>query len=222
MSVEGDDPACRVGKGIIADLEAHPLEIETDGKVLYHAAAVVASNYLVVLMDIALAMMESAGVARKRAFGILEPLVAGTLANLSEKETRKALTGPVARGRRGDRGRPTASLADKLPETAAAVQATGQSCRWAGEKERRPGCKDRRQACKTAVGEGITAAGKPPGAVGCVTTALPLHPAASRRPLCPACTSLLPFPIPPLSKYCRASAVPPFCHWPFPGRPPRR
>jgi predicted short-subunit dehydrogenase-like oxidoreductase (DUF2520 family) len=116
MSVEGDDPACRVGKGIIADLEAHPLEIETDGKVLYHAAAVVASNYLVVLMDIALAMMESAGVARKRAFGILEPLVAGTLANLSEKETRKALTGPVARGDVATVAAHTASLADKLPE----------------------------------------------------------------------------------------------------------
>jgi predicted short-subunit dehydrogenase-like oxidoreductase (DUF2520 family) len=98
ISVEGDPEACQTGRRVVRDLGARCLDIETGGKVLYHASAVVASNYLVVLMDIALELMEGAGVPRERAFDILEPLVAGTLANIGRKATHEALTGPVARG----------------------------------------------------------------------------------------------------------------------------
>ena len=98
VSVEGDPDACRVGRKIVRKLGARCLDIETEGKVLYHASAVVASNYLVVIMDIALELMEDAGVPRDRAFDILEPLVVGTLANIGTKTTHEALTGPVARG----------------------------------------------------------------------------------------------------------------------------
>ena len=98
MAVEGTAEAVETAKNIAQDLGAAPFEIRTDGKILYHAAAVFASNYLVALMDAATALMAEAGVDESRAFSILKPLVSGTLANIEASGTINALTGPIARG----------------------------------------------------------------------------------------------------------------------------
>ena len=70
----------------------------TEAKTLYHASAVVASNYLVTLLDLAIRLIEEAGIKRQDAFNLLKPLIEGTLSNIGKVGVKKALTGPIARG----------------------------------------------------------------------------------------------------------------------------
>ncbi len=97
-AVEGDGEARRVASRIAGDLGTIPLEIHTSGKPLYHAAAVVASNFLVTLLDMAFQLAERAGIPSKEVFSVLRPLIDGTLTNVSKVGIEQALTGPVVRG----------------------------------------------------------------------------------------------------------------------------
>jgi predicted short-subunit dehydrogenase-like oxidoreductase (DUF2520 family) len=98
MAVEGDPEAVHAAQSIASDLGAIPFVIRTEGKTLYHAAAVVASNYLVTLMSLAFKLIGGSGVKESEAFNILYPLVKGTLTNIETAGIPQALTGPIARG----------------------------------------------------------------------------------------------------------------------------
>jgi len=98
ISVEGDPKAVDQASQIAGDLGANGHTIKTENKVLYHAAAVVACNYLVSLQDAAFKLMEEAGISKKDVFSVLYPLISGTLKNIEKSGTTKALTGPIARG----------------------------------------------------------------------------------------------------------------------------
>jgi len=98
MSVEGDRQAVDTALPIVTDLNAAPLAISTAGKIAYHAAAVVASNYLVAIVELDHTLMGYADVPPKKAFEVLEPLMLGTLKNIADKGPIDALTGPISRG----------------------------------------------------------------------------------------------------------------------------
>jgi predicted short-subunit dehydrogenase-like oxidoreductase (DUF2520 family) len=98
MAIEGDPEAVHVAQAIASDLGACPFVIKTEGKTLYHAAAVVASNYLVTLMSLAFKLIAASGVKESEAFHVLKPLVKGTLTNIETTGIPQALTGPIARG----------------------------------------------------------------------------------------------------------------------------
>lgn len=98
VAIEGDPDAVSMAAQIAWDLEALPLQIVTEGKPLYHAAAVVASNFLVTLMGVAFRLIQQAGVPPEEAFAVLKPLIEGTLANIDQVGVQQALTGPVVRG----------------------------------------------------------------------------------------------------------------------------
>jgi len=97
-AIEGDPAAAKEAARIAEALGARPIAIRTDAKVLYHAAAVVASNYLVTLIDFAFKLIEQAGVSENEALDVLKPLIDGTLENIKKFGVEKALTGPIARG----------------------------------------------------------------------------------------------------------------------------
>ncbi len=96
--MEGDRAAVETGGKIIEALGGSFFSIPTNAKVLYHAAAVVASNYLVTLQYAAMELLAPAGLSEERAFEILEPLIQGTLTNIKSRGAVAALTGPVVRG----------------------------------------------------------------------------------------------------------------------------
>jgi predicted short-subunit dehydrogenase-like oxidoreductase (DUF2520 family) len=96
--IEGDAEAVAVLTEAAHALSMTPLSIATEAKPLYHAAAVVASNYLVVLAAAAVKLDETAGIAREDALKSLLPLIKGTVANLGDVGVPIALTGPVERG----------------------------------------------------------------------------------------------------------------------------
>ncbi len=98
ISIEGSDGAVKIGEKIVTALDANYFTIPTDAKMLYHASAVVASNYLVTIEDFAINLLQKADLSEKKAYEILEPLIMGTLNNIKNKGTVQALTGPVARG----------------------------------------------------------------------------------------------------------------------------
>lgn len=95
---EGEPEALQRIAPLFDAIGARRFSIDAEHKLRYHAAAVLACNHLVALMEAALRCMEGAGVDRDTAWSALQPLVAGTLANIDRNGTRAALTGPVARG----------------------------------------------------------------------------------------------------------------------------
>jgi predicted short-subunit dehydrogenase-like oxidoreductase (DUF2520 family) len=97
----GDNDAsktCQIALKMIEDLHGTPINIEDENKALYHAAACVASNYLVTLIDFAQYLYKKAGVPDDLAIKVMMPLIEGTLSNIKELGTEQALTGPIVRG----------------------------------------------------------------------------------------------------------------------------
>jgi predicted short-subunit dehydrogenase-like oxidoreductase (DUF2520 family) len=87
VTAETDD-AHELGFELARLLGLRPFDLSDDERVLYHAGAVVASNYLVTLFRAAAALLDEAGVPAEA----LEPLMRRTVENGFE------LTGPIARG----------------------------------------------------------------------------------------------------------------------------
>ncbi len=97
-AVEGDEEALALAKRVIRRLGGHFLPLRAEDKALYHAACSMASNFLVVLLDMATSLLQQVGLEEKMAFQILLPLLQGTLHNVKKLSISAALTGPVVRG----------------------------------------------------------------------------------------------------------------------------
>ncbi|MCX7902903.1 MAG: DUF2520 domain-containing protein [Caloramator sp.] len=67
-------------------------------KAKYHAAAVFASNYLVVLSKITKSLLLDCGINEEFIIDAIYPLMEGALLNIKEKGIEDALTGPIVRG----------------------------------------------------------------------------------------------------------------------------
>lgn len=97
VGVDGDDRACAVGAWLAAALGARTLQVPPGAKVLYHAAAVMASNLSVMLAGEAERVMQAAGVDRDAARGAIGTLFAAAAQNVLA-DGAAALTGPLVRG----------------------------------------------------------------------------------------------------------------------------
>jgi predicted short-subunit dehydrogenase-like oxidoreductase (DUF2520 family) len=98
--IEGDRAgraaAARLARGL--GLVVLPIDPTPASRAAYHAAAALASNDLVALLDLAAELLVSAGVSRHAARRALLPLARGTLCQLEAADLAGALTGPAARG----------------------------------------------------------------------------------------------------------------------------
>ncbi|MBZ0284948.1 MAG: DUF2520 domain-containing protein [Anaerolineae bacterium] len=83
---------------MVAALGGQILVVPPGKKAAYHAALVFASNYMVTLYAIAEGLLHGLGADRATAARALNPLMAGTVANLREWGVPDALTGPLVRG----------------------------------------------------------------------------------------------------------------------------
>ena len=79
-------------------LGGRSLSLPDSAKPLYHAAAVMASNYVTGLIDAAAALLRAAGIPEREALAALGPLVRASAANAISMGPAAALTGPVERG----------------------------------------------------------------------------------------------------------------------------
>ena len=71
---------------------------DKDSAALYHAGAVVVSNYFVALVDYGLKFYEALGADKQEALKAVLPLIKGTLHNIETLGIPDALTGPIMRG----------------------------------------------------------------------------------------------------------------------------
>lgn len=94
-------------------LGMRPFEIADADRAIYHAAASMASNFLVALEESAAAALAAAGIDDPRE--LLAPLVLRSAANWA-KRGAGALTGPIARGDEATVERHRAALAESAPD----------------------------------------------------------------------------------------------------------
>jgi predicted short-subunit dehydrogenase-like oxidoreductase (DUF2520 family) len=98
-AVAGSTPRALDYAAFLAEtLGMTPLEIDDEGRAAYHAAASIASNFLVTLQAAAESVAAGAGLEPSEARALLVPLLRRTVDNLAELGPEAALTGPVARG----------------------------------------------------------------------------------------------------------------------------
>ena len=98
FAIEGDEQALSIAGDMAVALNGRIINLKAGDKVLYHAAAVTVSNYLVTLMKMAADLWQSFGVPRDEAVKSLLPLLKGTLHNIETVGIPGCLTGPIARG----------------------------------------------------------------------------------------------------------------------------
>jgi predicted short-subunit dehydrogenase-like oxidoreductase (DUF2520 family) len=96
-ALTGDPRAVEEAQRLAVSLGLRPVVLPAEGKARYHAAAAIASNYLVVLAAVAERLMAGAGIAPQAAREGITALMEGTLANVAEGGLA-ALTGPIVRG----------------------------------------------------------------------------------------------------------------------------
>lgn len=104
--------ALRVAHALADRLGMDAVEIDPNDRVAYHAAASIASNFLVTLQAAAERLGATAGVERR----MLVPLVRATVENWARLGARDALTGPVVRGDRETVSRQYQAVRERTPE----------------------------------------------------------------------------------------------------------
>jgi predicted short-subunit dehydrogenase-like oxidoreductase (DUF2520 family) len=98
FAVSGGAAAISGARRILHHLGARVITIPVTRRPLYHAAAVLASNYLTVLLGASARLMAQAGVPEDEALDAILPLARGSLENLGRLGPAQALTGPIRRG----------------------------------------------------------------------------------------------------------------------------
>jgi len=109
-----DEGGYLLGEALGRDFGGAPFRLPDDQRSLYHAAAVFASNYLVVISGAADALFSRAGVPE--ALTAMRPLQEATLANVHRLGPQTALTGPAVRGDVGTIERNLAAIAAAAPD----------------------------------------------------------------------------------------------------------
>jgi predicted short-subunit dehydrogenase-like oxidoreductase (DUF2520 family) len=101
--IEADPEASSIARELMKALGGIELKMPKWGSdkgsaALYHAGAVVVSNFFVALVDFGLRYYQALGADKKEALKAVLPLIKGTLANIESAGIPDALTGPIMRG----------------------------------------------------------------------------------------------------------------------------
>lgn len=97
-AIEGSTDAAAQLDALFSSLGALTFTLDSQQKSLYHAASVMACNYLVSLLEVSHQMLKEAGIDSVERPSPLESLIRQTLDNYLSLGATQALTGPIARG----------------------------------------------------------------------------------------------------------------------------
>jgi predicted short-subunit dehydrogenase-like oxidoreductase (DUF2520 family) len=98
VGIDGENAARSASRRLAGHLGARTLDIPAGKKAAYHAAAVISSNFPVVLASVAGHLLRDIGVPDASAYQAVESLMSGALANMKQALPDDALTGPIVRG----------------------------------------------------------------------------------------------------------------------------
>jgi predicted short-subunit dehydrogenase-like oxidoreductase (DUF2520 family) len=125
-AIAGSTPrALAVARALAERLGMRATTVADADRAAYHAAASIASNFLVTLEGAAERLAGTAGVDR----ALLAPLVRATVDNWERLGAERALTGPIARGDEATVARQRAALAQRAPDLLPLFDALAEATR---------------------------------------------------------------------------------------------
>ncbi|MDP9201451.1 MAG: DUF2520 domain-containing protein [Gemmatimonadota bacterium] len=98
IGIDGENAAKSASRRLAGGLGARTLDIPPGKKPAYHAAAVISSNFPVVLASVAGHLLHDIGIPEASAYQAVESLMRGALENMRQTLPDDALTGPIMRG----------------------------------------------------------------------------------------------------------------------------
>ncbi len=125
FALEAEEPLLSTLKDMATALDGHWIELKASDKVIYHAAAVIACNYLVTLVKLATDLWQTFGITPQQATQALLPLIRGTIHNIETLGIPQCLTGPIARGDTGTIKKHLAALQKMAPSVLPAYRELG-------------------------------------------------------------------------------------------------
>lgn len=132
-AIAGTTPhALQFAASLAAVLEMRSVEVAPEDRPLYHAAASVASNFLITLEGAAEQLAAAAGVERS----LLVPLVRASVENWARAGAAPSLTGPIARGDEVTVARQRQAVANAAPELLELFDALADATRVLAGRER--------------------------------------------------------------------------------------
>jgi len=124
-AVAGSTPrALDQARLLVERLGGTPIAVDDDDRAAYHAAASIASNFLVTLEHAAERLLSTAGVEREA----LVPLVRATVENWAA-DGEHALTGPISRGDEATVAAQRAAVEERAPELLGVFDALADATR---------------------------------------------------------------------------------------------
>jgi len=124
VAISGSTPeATDLAHEVAERCQMIPFDVPEESRAAYHAAAAIASNFLVALEVGAEELLAAVGIENGRE--LLTPLVLRTAANWSERGAA-ALTGPIARGEEATVSRHLEAIAATAPELAPLYRALAE------------------------------------------------------------------------------------------------
>jgi predicted short-subunit dehydrogenase-like oxidoreductase (DUF2520 family) len=97
VGISGDAKACDVAAALVRAVGAHTVIIPEGSRALYHAGAVFASNFPLVLAHVAQALLVECRIAGADAIAITRALLTAAAENVRSKSVVEVLTGPAVR-----------------------------------------------------------------------------------------------------------------------------
>ena len=125
FALEAEEPLLTELKDMANALDAYWIELKASDKVLYHASAVIACNYLVTLVKLATDLWQTFDIPRGQAIRALLPLIRGTIHNIDTVGIPQCLTGPIARGDTGTIKKHLYALRKTAPDLLSTYQELG-------------------------------------------------------------------------------------------------
>jgi Uncharacterized conserved protein len=101
ITVEGQERAVGIMRQLFENLGHRVFTVKPEDKMRYHAAAALASNYMVGLFQVSLDLLAACGFSEEESRTLLVPLVRNNVDSMLEKRAEEVLTGPVERGDAG-------------------------------------------------------------------------------------------------------------------------
>jgi predicted short-subunit dehydrogenase-like oxidoreductase (DUF2520 family) len=126
FALEAEEPLLGALKSMAAALDGQWVELKASDKVLYHAAAVFACNYMVTLVKLATDLWQTFDVSPPKATKALVPLLRGTLHNIETIGIPNCLTGPIARGDTGTISKHLNALKATAPDLVSTYRELGR------------------------------------------------------------------------------------------------
>jgi predicted short-subunit dehydrogenase-like oxidoreductase (DUF2520 family) len=126
FALEAEEPLLATLKEMATALGGNWVLLKASDKVLYHASAVIACNYLVTLVKLASDLWQTFDVPPPQATQALLPQLRGTLHNIETIGIPQCLTGPIARGDIGTINKHLDALAKTTPQLLSSYRELGR------------------------------------------------------------------------------------------------